>query len=64
MRESSLTLIYVKADELLYTLSVLELCGAVVGILTWMTKGTLGFTHLFVHSSQTQPARNKEERFL
>lgn len=63
----SLTLIYIKADELLYTFPVLQLSGAVAGILTWLSKGTLRFSHLFVHSSQTQPGakrrKQKGERF-
>lgn len=56
MPKFSLTLIYVKADELLYTFSVLKLGRAIVGILTWVSERALGFTHLFVHPSQTQPA--------
>lgn len=63
----SLTLIYIKADELLYTLPVLQLSGAVAGILTWLSKGALCFSHLLVHSSQTQPRakqrKHKGERF-
>lgn len=51
----SLTLIYIKADELLYTLPVLQLSRAVAGILTWLSKGPLCFSHFLVHSSQTQP---------
>ena len=53
--ELPLTLIYIKADELLYTLPVLQLGRAVAGILTWLSKGALCFSHLLVHSSQTQP---------
>lgn len=63
----SLTLIYIKADELLYTLLVLELSGAVAGILTWLSKGTLCFSHLLIHSSQTQPGvkqRKQREKCL
>lgn len=51
----SLTLIYVKADELLYTLPVLELSRAVAGILTWLSEGALCFSHFLIHSGQTQP---------
>lgn len=63
----SLTLIYIKADELLYTLSVLQLGRAVAGILTWLSKGALCFSHFLIHSSQTQPRvkqrKHKGERF-
>lgn len=60
----SLTLIYIKADELLYTLPVLELSGAVAGILTWLSKGALSFSHFLVHPSQTQPRRRKRRKVL
>ena len=63
----SLTLIYIKADELLYTLPVLQLSRAVAGILTWLSKGALCFSHFLIHSSQTQPRvkqrKHKGERF-
>lgn len=62
VQQPPLTLIYIKADELLYTFSVLKLCGAVVGILTWVTEGALGFPHFFVHSSQTQPRGGGDRR--
>lgn len=59
----SLTLIYVKADELLYTLPVLELSRAVAGILTWLSEGALCFSHFLIHSSQTQPrAKQRKQR--
>lgn len=53
--ELSLTLIYIKADELLYTLPVLQLSRAVAGILTWLSKGPLCLSHFLIHPSQTQP---------
>lgn len=59
--ELSLTLIYIKADELLYTLPVLQLSRAVAGILTWLSKGTFCFPHLLIHSSQTQPGTTQGE---
>lgn len=56
----SLALSYVDADELLYAFLVLLFCGAAAGVLTWLTKRTLGFSHLLVHPRQTEPTETQE----